>query len=84
MTEIRSDLFFAIDKLSQFYCDFTIRYINIVNRVLRYIRDTIHLNLRFQDTEDSYKFVDIVYADHKTDRKTIYRFVFLCDNVAYI
>ena len=36
-----------ISKLSQFYINLIIRYINILNRVLKYIYNTTYFELRY-------------------------------------
>ena len=47
MTATRPDLVFVIGKLSQHCCDPTVRYMNAVNRVLKYVRGTTYLGLRY-------------------------------------
>ena len=73
----RFDLTFAISKLSQFYTNLTIRYMNALNRVLKYIRDITYFRLRYQAIGDSIEYLDIVYDNDKQDRKSIYRFALL-------
>ena len=50
----------------------------------RYFNNTIYLNLRFQNINKSYKFVDIIYANDKSNRIFIYNFVFLYVEIVYI
>ena len=38
---------FIIDKLNQFYYNFIIRYLNVVNLMFKYIINIIKCNLRF-------------------------------------
>ena len=47
MINIRLDLIFAINKLSQFYYNLIIRYVNAVNRILKYVVKIIIFNLYF-------------------------------------
>ena len=78
MTNTRPNLAFVIRKLSQFCCDSTIRYMNTLNRVLKYIRDTTFYGLRYQNTNSLKGFANAVYADDRDDRKTIYEFALIC------
>ena len=43
--DIRLNLTFTIDKLNQFCHDFIMRYLNIINRIFKYIADIIEYNL---------------------------------------
>lgn len=84
MTATRPDLAFAIGKLSQFSCDPTVRHMNALTRVFRYLKGTVYLGLRFQNTSKPHGFADAAYADDKSDRISTYGFAFLCAGAACI
>ena len=84
MTCIRPDLAFAVSKLSQFCTDPTVRHMNALNRVLRYLRGTTYYGLRYQATGDPVGYADSAYGDDKNDRKSTYGFVLLCGQAACI
>ena len=84
MTCTRPDLAFAVSKLSQFCTDPTVRHMNALNRVLRYLRGTTHYGLRYQATGDPVGYADSAYGDNKEDRKSTYGFSLLCGQAACI
>ena len=78
MIGTRPDLTFAIGKLSQFCHNPTVRHINAVNRVLRYVAGTAEYGLHFQRRDGStIVYSDAAYGDDKTDRKSTYGHVVL-------
>ena len=84
MTATRPDLAFVIGKLSQHCCDPTIRHMNAVNRVLRYVRGTTYLGLRYQRTGIPTAFSDAAYTDDTEDRRSTYGYSLLCAQAACI
>ena len=84
MTGTRIDLAFVIGKLSQFCCDPTVRHMNAVNRVLKNIRGTTSLGLRYQGTGTPKGFADSAYGDDQEDRKSTYGFALLCGQAACV
>ena len=80
----RPDLAFAVSKLSQFYTDPTIRHMNTLNRVLKYIRNTTYFELRYQATGDPIGYSNTVYDNDKQDRKSTYEFALLYEQAVYI
>ena len=84
MTCTRPDLAFAVSKLSQFCTDPTVRHMNALNRVLRYLRGTTCYGLRYQAMGDPVGYADSAYGDNMADRKSTYGFALLCGQAACI
>ena len=77
MINIRSDLAFAIDKLNQFYHNFIMRYLNIINRIFKYIVDIIKYNLRFYEKKHFIVYLDLIYDNDKANKKISYKYILL-------
>lgn len=84
MTGTRPDLAFAVSKLSQFCCDPTVRHMNALNRVLRYIAGTVNYGLHYRREGTVVCYSDSAYADDKNDRKSTYGHTLLHSNAACI
>ena len=75
MIGTRPDIAFAVGKLSQFSHDPTIRHMNALNRVLRYLKGTTDLALIYESDNTSSTpvcYADAAYGDDKVDRKSTY------------
>ena len=77
MINTRLNLIFAIDKLSQFYHNFIMRYLNAINRIFKYIVDIIKYDLRFYKEKHFIVYLNSVYDNDKANRKFIYEYVLL-------
>ena len=77
MINIRSNLIFAIDKLNQFCYDFIVRYLNIINRVFKYIVDIIKYDLRFHKKKHFIVYLNSICNNDKANKKFIYKYVLL-------
>ena len=84
ITNTRSNLIFVVSKLSQFCSDLTIRHINKLNRVLRYVAETTNHDLHFKRDEDSVIYSNSIYDDNRNNRKSIYGHVLLYEHEVYI
>ena len=74
---MRLNLIFIINKLSEFYYNFIIRYLNAINRIFKYIIDIIKYNLRFYKKEDFIVYLNSIYNNDKTNKKFIYKYILL-------
>ena len=79
MINIRFNLTFTINKLSQFYDDFIICYLNTINRMFKYIVDIIEYKLLFHKKKDFVVYLNSIYDNDKTNKKFIYKYVLLRD-----
>ena len=79
MINIRFNLVFAIDKLNQFCYDSTIRYLNAVNRVFKYIVDITKYDLRFHKKKNFIVYSNSTYDNDKANKKFIYKYILLRD-----
>ena len=77
MKGTRSDLTFAVGKLSQFSTDPTVRHANAVTRVLRYVVGTTDLGICFKSNGDAVAYSDSAYGDDKKDCKSTYGHVLM-------
>ena len=77
ITNTRPNLAFVINKLSQFYSDSTIRYMNKLNQVLRYVAETTNYSLHYKRDEGSVIYSNSIYDDNRNNRKSIYNHVLL-------
>ena len=84
MIEIRSDLTFAVKKLSQYCQNFSIRHRIALNRMLRYLKEIVDLQFIYDETIDPNLtcYADAAYGDDAIDRKSIYDNVLLIKNGA--
>ena len=72
----RFDLSFAVSKLSQFCQDPTIRHMNALTRVLKYLRATSNLGLIFSAAATKIEhFTDAAFADNKDDRRSTHGYI---------
>ena len=84
ITDTRPDLTFVVGKLSQFCSDPTIRHMNELNRVLRYVAGTTNHDLHFKRDGGSVIYSNSVYGDDRNNRKSTYGHVLLYEHEAYI
>ena len=82
--EIRSDLAFVVEKLSQYCQNFSIRHRTTLNRMLRYLKKIVDLQFIYDETIDSNLtcYADAAYGDDAIDRKSIYDNALLIKNGA--
>ena len=85
----RPDFSFAILKLSQFCNDLTIRHINSLLRILKYLRKItdlglVYTNLVANNSTDVRHFTDTAFADNKEDRRFTYGYVITNSGAAYV
>ena len=84
MIEIRFDLAFVVEKLNQYYQNFSIRHRTALNRMLRYLKKIVDLQLIYNETIDSNFtcYADVAYDDNAIDKKSIYGNILLIKNGA--
>ena len=61
-----------------------IYYINKLNRVLRYVVETINYNLQYKRNEDLVIYSNSIYDDNRNNRKLIYDHVLFYKYEVYI
>ena len=61
-----------------------IYHINKLNRVLRYVAETINYNLHYKRNEDLVIYSNSIYDDNRNNRKLIYDHVLLYEYEVYI
>ena len=84
MIEIKFDLAFAVGKLNQYCQNLSIKHRTALDRVLRYLKKIVDLQLIYDETIDSNLtcYADAAYDDDAIDRKSIYGNVLLIKNDA--
>ena len=84
MIVIRSNIVFVIKKLNQFCQNSAIKYRNVLNKILCYLKKTIDLILLFDRTTESISYADAVYENDLIDRKFTYENTLFIKNDAVI
>ena len=79
----RSDIVFALERLSQYFNDFAIHHDRAMKILFRYIRSTIDFDIVYDlklDNSESFKlkiFSNSDYAVDKLNRKSIFEYVYM-------
>ena len=84
---IRSNIFFAIEKLSQYFNDFAMHHEQVLKTLLRYIRFTLKFDIIFDsDSSESLSlslqlkvFSNFDYAADRLNRKSILDYVYMLE-----
>ena len=84
MIETRSDIAYAIGKLSQYCQNPSMRHRTALDRVLRYLKRTVDLALLYDKTASPICYADASYGDNQIDRKSTYGHTLLIENGAVI
>ena len=82
MMTIRSNIAYAVGKLNQYCQNSIIRHRTILNRIFRYLRETIDLILLFDNSINSICYADVFYGDDVGDKKSTYENTLLIGNAA--
>lgn len=82
MIGTRPDIAYAVGKLSQYCQDSSVRHKNALDRILRYLKETIDLGLTYDDSAHSICYADASYGDDLTDRKSTYENTLLIEHAA--
>lgn len=82
MIDTRSDITYAIKKLSQYCQNPSVRHRVALDQVLRYMKGTANLTIVYNGIINPTCYADAVYKDNLTDRKSIYGHTLLIENKA--
>ena len=83
MKNTRSDLCFALNKLSQFCLNPSIKHKNALNDLFQYVNNIVDYVFIFRKKNKIiFKcYLNSVYADNFTNRKSIYGIVFILNSI---
>ncbi|TYK06402.1 putative mitochondrial protein [Cucumis melo var. makuwa] len=75
LTFTRSDIAFSVNRVSQFMHKPTVIHFLAVKRILRYLRGTPTLGIKFEKVRFLYKFCDFDWAGDTSDRRSTSGFI---------
>jgi hypothetical protein len=81
----KSDITYSVRVIIKYYVNLSELYCQLIEKIFRYLVDTISLRLTFKKSlisKDLIEYSDSDFADHMNDRKFIDEYAFLLAEIA--
>ena len=80
ITMTRLDLKFALSVLFQYYFNLNSIYVKTATRLLRYVKETLHHNIHYENKKNLMNYIDADWTDAVNDRRSIKKYIYFLFN----